>query len=309
MLSSIEKSRMMPTKYAYFGIGAKRWINIARSRLNASGKGINILERVLLTQKAGSIFDALGFYGYRNFSLMDLGCGDGSPLYPLLHYLRNELPKSGVRYNPIDISPDMLHAASKNVSEGFSAFGKQNKWDFDKGPFRHLTKKLEKPRFGNLYLFLGSTFGNMPDLHRTLVNIRESMGANDYLLLGVEQIVPGEIGGMLRDYYKIRDVFDLLFTPFQFFGLRHSDGEFRVTFNREKSQVEVHFTPDKELRLQTLSGKATLKKGKPIMLARSVKFTSERLAGLFSEAGFRTEMLTTSRDNNYALVLVQPVTL
>ncbi len=306
MLYNLEKHHTMPTKYVYFGIGAQRWIRVAESRLDPKGKGINILERMLLVEKSRSIIGSLAAYGYENFNLIDMGCGDGSPLYPILRYLKKEMPKSGLRYNPIDISPDMLSAASKNVGKGFAVFGKQNKWDFDKGNFRHITKTLEKPGFGNLYFFLGSTFGNMPNLHQTLVNIRESMSKDDYLLLGVEQIVPQEIGGMLRDYYDTRTIYDTLFTSFEFFGLRPSTGEFRIEFNRKLSQVEGYFTPDRDLLFTTAAGKTTLKKGVSIMLMRSVKFTSERLADLLANAGFRIELLTTSRKDNYALILVQP---
>jgi len=306
MLHNLEKKGLMPTKYAYFGMGAKRWIKIANSRLNARGKGINILERVLLTQKARDIFESLAAYGHRNFNLVDLGCGDGSPLYPLLRYLRTQMPKAGIRYNPIDISPDMLQASSKNIGDGFGAFGSKSKWDFEKGSFRQITKTLEKPNFGNLYLFLGSTFGNMPDLNQALLNIRKSMGKDDYLLLGVEKVVPSEIGGMLRDYYSVREIYDLLFTPLELFGLKYSSGEYKIGFNRELSQVECYFTPDRNLLFSTLAGKRVLQKGKQILLARSVKFTSAHIAELFDEAGFRIELLTTSREDNYALILAQP---
>ena len=307
ILYNLKENRLMPTKYIYFDFGALKWIKIARSRLNAQGKGINILERIMLTQKARAIFDCLPRQNYRNFNLIDLGCGDGSPTYPLLRHLKQEFPNSQVRYNPIDISSDMLSIASKNIGRGFEAFGKINRWDFERGPFKEITKKLYSPNFGNLYMFLGSTFGNMPDLNQTLVNIRKSMNDVDFLLLGVELLVESEVGTMLREYYDIRDIYDLLFTSLEFFGLKRSSGEFRITFNKKLSQVECYYIPTKDKTLTTSAGKILLQKAKAILLARSVKFTPAMISEIASHAGFRIELLTTSNGNNYALVLLQPL--
>lgn len=306
ILESIEERGEVPIKYDYFGIGSKRWIDIAKSRLREDTKAINILERILLTQKASTIFDSLSLYGYNNFNLIDLGCGDGSPLYPIFQYLRYSRPRAAIRYNPIDISPDMLRASSTNVKQGFRVYGGQNKFDLDKGNFSNLTSKLNRTGFGNLFTFLGSTLGNMPDMRRVLVNVRESMGKDDYFLVGVELVNPKEIGKMMHDYYDVHYVYDLLFTTLEHFGIRKSLGEYRIGFNRKRSQVEAYFTPDKDIHFAIAGKQATLKKGKSLLLARSVKFTVTGLTDLFSKVGFRVEILSTSRENNYAIILVQP---
>jgi uncharacterized SAM-dependent methyltransferase len=306
ILKSITELGEVPTKYDYFGIGSKRWINIAKSRLKEDTKAINILERILLTQKAGAIFDSLSLYGYKNFNLIDLGCGDGSPLYPIFQYLRYSKPRAVIRYNPIDISPDMLREASRNIKDGFGAYGEQNKFDLDKGNFADITSRISKQGFGNLFMFLGSTLGNMPDMHKVLVNIKESMGINDYFLVGVELVNPKEIGRMMRDYYNVHPVYDLLFTTLEHFRVKKATGEYRIGFNYERSQVEAYFTPDRDLRIEIAGKQAALRKGRSILLARSFKFTAPGLADLFSRAGFRIEIFSTSRENNYAIILVQP---
>jgi uncharacterized SAM-dependent methyltransferase len=304
----LEKLHKSPMKYNYFGMGAKRWLHYAETaKSQTASKGIHILERILITQKIATIFDSLSAYGYRNFNIIDIGVGDGSPAYPVFRYLQYNKPRAKLRYNAIDISPDMLKAAARNIKETFKVYGEHYLFDVESGDFAHITRKLKQPAYGNLFMFLGSTFGNMLDMHQVLVNIRKSMTHSDYFLLGVELANPKEEGKMLRDYYMAQQAYDLVFTVLEYFGARRTDGEYRVSFNKRLSQVEAYFTPDKDIKL-TIAGKQTLlKKREKTMLVWSVKFTPKMLVDLLSDVGYRIEMLTTSYENNYALVLAQPL--
>ena len=304
---SLRKLHYSPVKYTYFGRGANRWFSYAAMAKARTGvKGIHILENILVQQKVGTIFESLSAYGYRNFNIIDMGVGDGSPAYPVFQYLQYSKPRAGLKYNAIDISPDMLRAASKNIKEGFKVYGEHNLFDIESGDFAQITKGLRHAGYGNLFMFLGSTFGNALDMHQTLVNIRKSMVENDYFLLGVELVNPKELGGTLREYYDAQAAFDLEFTVLEYFGARRIDGEYRAVFNEKPSQVEGYFTPDKDIRLKVAGKQLILKKNEKIMLFRSVKFTPARLVDLLSGAGYRVEMLTTSYENNYALILAQP---
>ncbi len=305
---SLQKLHYSPVKYSYFGKGVARWFNyVARAKAQTGAKEIHVLENILVLQKVGTFFDSLSAYGYRNFNIIDIGVGDGSPAYPIFQYLQYSKPRAGLRYNAIDISPDMLHAASKNIKEGFKVYGEHNLFDIESGGFAHITKGLRRAGYGNLFMFLGSTLGNMVDMHQVMVNIRKSMAENDYFLLGVELFNPKELGKVIREYYAAQAAFDLTFTALEYFGARRIDGEYRSSFNQKLSRVEGYFTPDKDIKLKIAGRQLILKKGERIMLFRSVKFTPARLVGLLSEAGYRIEMLTTSYENNYALVLAQPV--
>ncbi|MCL4379258.1 MAG: L-histidine N(alpha)-methyltransferase [Candidatus Marsarchaeota archaeon] len=303
----LEKLHKSPMKYNYFGMGAKRWFHYAETaKSQTASKGIHILERILITQKVATIFDSLSAYGYRNFNIIDIGVGDGSPAYPVFRYLQYSKPRAKLRYNAIDISPDMLKSASRNIKETFKVYGEHYLFDIESGDFSHIARKLRQPSYGNLFMFLGSTFGNMLDMHQTLVNIRKSMAQDDYFLLGVELFNQKEEGKMLRDYYMAREAYDLVFTVLEHFGARRTDGEYRVSFNERASQVEAYFTPDKAIKLEIAGGDIALKKKEKIMLVWSVKFTPKMLVTLLSDAGYRIEMLATSYENNYALILVQP---
>ena len=60
------------------------------------------------------------------------------------------------------------------------------------------------------------------------------------------------------------------------------------------------------IEVQVSSEKFTLEKDESILLARSIKFTEYAVTKLFSDVGFRTELLTTSEDRGYILTMVQP---
>lgn len=304
----LEKLHKSPMKYNYFGMGAKRWFHYAETaKSQTASKGIHILERILITQKVATIFDSLSAYGYRNFNIIDIGVGDGSPAYPIFRYLQYSKPRAKLRYNAIDISPDMLKAASRNIKETFKVYGEHYLFDIESGDLFGITRKLRQPAYGTLFMFLGSTFGNMLDMRQTLINIRKSMAQGDYFLLGVELFNPKEEGKMLRDYYMAREAYDLVFTVLEHFGTRRTDGEYRVSFNKKLSQVEAYFTPDRDIKLVIAGKYITLRMEEKIMLVWSVKFTPKMLVDLLSDAGYRIEMLTTSYENNYALVLAQPL--
>lgn len=306
MLAWLKKGEM-PTKYMYFGIGSRRWIDITRRRLEANKPdNIHVLERILITQKVSSIFDSLSAYGYKNYNIIDFGCGDGTPAYPIFKYLKANKPKALLRYNPIDISAEMLVAAAKNVKEGFGVTGERNRWDLDMGNFAQITRGLRKPHLGNLYMFLGATLCNMPDMEKDLINFRESMQQNDYFLLGAELLKESDIITITKEYYSTSEIFDIIMTTFEYLGARRSHFAYRTTFDREKAQIEGYVIPDRDIKVKLAGKDFTLEKDKPIMSFRSVRFTTERLTGLFEKAGFRLEMFTTSRDNKYALVLAQP---
>ncbi len=307
MLWWLKNRSEMPTKYMYFGIGSERWVNYANRALNEpAAKGIHMLERILITQKVSSIFDSLSEYGYKNYNIIDFGVGDGGPVYPIFQYLKENKPKAQLKYNPIDISMEMLAASSKNIKEGFGVIGDRNKWDLDMGNFAHITKGLRRTNMGDLYLFLGATLCNMPDMRQNLVHFRESMQQDDYFLLGAELLKESDVGTIMKEFYNTRDIFDILMTPFEYLGARRAYFAYRTSFNKKESQIEGHMIPDRDIKIKLAGRDFVLEKDQSILTFRSVRFTTERLTGLFEQAGFRLEMFTTSRDNKYALVLAQP---
>ena len=112
LIASIKGRGEIPLKFAYLGDGYKNWDAIANQRMDVS-KGINSAESGLLKQKVKSFLSA--FSGCKKINIIDIGCGNGYPVVPVLDELVNQGVK--VRYVPIDISKELLELAEKNISK------------------------------------------------------------------------------------------------------------------------------------------------------------------------------------------------
>jgi len=181
LITSIQGRGEIPLKFAYLGEGAKNWEAIASERMKSDG-GINLTECNLLKNRVRDFIESFG--DIKKINVIDLGCGDGTPVFPIL----DELEKQGIefRYVPIDISSEMLNLAEKNIKKKFSCEIIKKLFDFELGNFSDITYDLKSEGHLNFLCFLGSTVGNFSDRNRILTNMRDSMGANDFLVVGVE---------------------------------------------------------------------------------------------------------------------------
>ncbi len=299
LLTAIKGRGEIPLKFAYLGEGAYNWEAIAKER--AKSGGINLIEKKLLNSRAEDFLRK--YEGVKQLNVIDIGCGDGAPTYPILEKLNQK--KIKFNYVPVDISEEMLNLAEKKIKKDFGADSQKILLDLDSGQFSDKIYNLRKDGTANLLLFLGSTLGNFSDMNRVLSNMLESMSSEDYLLLGMEMtnLVKAE---QLVPHYTNKLVFNLLgFIPNKI-GLNPSNSEYLVSWNASESRIEVKLKMKKDAKLTVGSESFTLKKGELILLARSAKFTEWTFTKLLSDSGFRTELLTTSEDRGYTLSMIQP---
>lgn len=300
LITAIKGRGEIPLKFAYLGEGVKNWDNIAKHR-SLKG-GINTTESILLRDKVANFITS--YKKTKKINVIDIGCGNGIPVYPVLE----ELKKNNLtfRYIPIDISKEMLELAIKNIK---SIFGdvecKSFQLDFELGNFSEIIYELKKDESSNLLLFLGSTLGNHSDRNRVLTNFRDSMTSEDYLIIGVELTNIAKINKILPNYEgKLSEDF-VYFIP-EKIGMNRKDTKYDVSWNDKLNQVEVKITLKKDANLKIGSEKFILEKDEQILLAISVKFTEWSITKLLSDVGFRTELLTTTKDRGYILSMVQP---
>ena len=155
LITAIKGRGEIPLKFAYLGKGAKNWGNLAKQR--STKGGINTTEAILLKKKVKSFLSS--YEEISKINVIDLGCGDGTPAFPILE----ELKKNNVdfSYVPIDISNEILDIAVKNISLKFRGVEcKPFQLDFELGNFSDIIYDLKKDGSDNLLLFLGSTLGN-----------------------------------------------------------------------------------------------------------------------------------------------------
>ena len=302
LITAIKGRGEIPLKFVYIGnTGVNRWDEIAKNR-SEDNRGINSVEGNLLNAKVSDFLNS--FKNLEKLNIIDIGPGNGYPVMPLLHPLK----KLGInfRYIPVDISEEMLRLASNNVKNTFSEIEiKPINLDFELGNFAEETYKLREGGFQNLMLFLGSTLGNQSDRSRVLTNFRDSMTSDDFLIIGVELVNLHKTDKILKQYQG-KSVADFVFSVAEFLGIKREDGEFKLSFNNESHQIEIYFYFVKDVKVNFENDEIFFEKDDKLLLARSHKFTEWVFAKVLSDAGFRMELMTTSSEKGYSLVMCQP---
>jgi uncharacterized SAM-dependent methyltransferase len=301
LVTAVQGRGEIPLKFAYIGDGAKNWDTIAKERSVTSG-GINSTEASLLKRRLNDFVSTLK--SDKGINIVDIGCGNGVPAIPVLQYLSERgIPFA---YVPMDISQEMLDLAIVTIKTRFpNVICKPFQMDFELGQFSDVMYEIKKDGSANLMLFLGSTLGNHSDLSRVLTNFRDSMTSKDYLIVGVELTNLAKINKIIPHYEGLQIN---MFVGHTLRYLHISEGVFTcgVSWNDKLSQIEMRANFTGDIRAEIGGDSFLIEKGESILLARSIKFTEYTVTKLFSDVGFRTELLTTSEDRGYILTMVQP---
>lgn len=300
LVTAIQGRGEIPLKFAYLGEGASHWDKIAKDR--SKGEGINSAETLLLKKRVNDFLSTVDVR--KGVNIIDIGCGNGMPVFPILEKLKEA--SVSFTYVPMDISKEMLTLASKVIIAKFPGTKcLPVEMDFELGQFSDVMYDLQKHGSTNLMLFLGSTLGNHSDLNRVLTNFRDSMTSKDFLIVGVELTNLAKVHSILPHYTNkiVRSL--VTFIPDQL-GMTPGMYQFDASWNDKQSQVEVRAILKKSVNVQIAGERFTLGKNENILLARSIKFTEYTATKLFSDVGFRTELLTTAEDRGYLLTMLQP---
>lgn len=300
LVTAIQGRGEIPLKFAYLGEGAKYWDAIARER--DAGGGINSVEGLLLKRRLDDFLSTI--IPGRSVNVLDIGCGNGVPILPVLERL-NETG-TPFTYVPVDISNEMIELALDTVNKHLpNTKNRKVQIDFELGQFSELTYDLKRDGSVNLMFFLGSTLGNHSDLNRVLTNFRDSMTSQDYLVVGVELTNLAKIQKIIP-HYETAAIGDFVTHLIDYLQVSKSDYTYAPLWNDKDAQIEMRVTFMKDVKVNIGGEHFILSKGESLLLARSIKFTEYRVTRLFSDVGFRTELLTTAEDRGYLLTMIQP---
>lgn len=184
IVTNLEMHREILRQYNYFDGGTEHWDLYVRRMENEQIPNLLNMTQKLLSKNEAYIDDLMG--KYQKVNIVDIGAGNALPAKNLIaHFLENG--KLG-RYIPIDISPEMLQLAKRNIET----------WFGDAVVFEGYQRDITRDRFagilagdyikntaqhtGNLILFLGGTLQNFRKRDIPLQVINDSMGANDFLI-------------------------------------------------------------------------------------------------------------------------------
>lgn len=292
LLTALVGRREIPLKFEYFGSGADRYTSV---NLKQVGGGSEF--EIISDNQAKFI----NFFNNKRLNLLDLGCGDGKKAA----FFINSVHADTSAYFALDISSRMLNIASSNLQIAHPNIQIETFLnDFEVGNVANVTYYLRRRyQTNNLILFLGNTIGNLSDAHRILVNLRESMTDEDYLMVGLAYFNEKNIP--LNEYNRV-DVINILWTVPEKLGIKKTDAKIYWSHNEKKRQLECQLEFLKDWSQTFGMNYLQFGKGQRIRLAISRRFTKEDIFELFANAGFKIELLVHDKDN--ALVLVRPHT-
>ena len=313
IVRNLEMHHEIPRQYNYFDGGATEW-NEYVEQLDKQDVP-NLLNRTvdLLKETEGYLDNRLAKYDKIN--VVDIGVGNALPSKGILqHLIDNE--RLG-RYIAIDISPEMLDIAERNIKKWFGGQIIVEKYEIDI-TFERFANILAQDYLNsgqsntaNLVLFLGGTpynFRNPDDAFRT---INESMNANDFLVytdkLETDHMQPQwyqytSKPGKLELSPIHRIVFDLLNIDSSFFdaemGFDEQNGQ-----RYARTRMKVAFT----LKFEFEEGERAIsfEKGETILLWRSWQMNADLIHEQFKRNGFYTLHSTQSDDREYLLSISQ----
>ncbi|HEV8341430.1 MAG TPA: L-histidine N(alpha)-methyltransferase [Candidatus Binatia bacterium] len=237
--------------------------------------------------------------------IVELGAGTSKKT---LHLLKEQIAQGrGGAFAPVDVSLPSLRIARDIVKDHFPEL------DFHGllGQYQDGIACIEK-HLPTLFVFLGSTVGNFnrSEFVRFFQHLSESMGPNDYFLLGVDRVKETSIletayadsEGITAEF--ILNVFEhinrILDTNFDRRKMRYHSW-----YNPDWQQVEMYAVSAESQKIQIpwLETSFVWEKGDKILVEISRKFEPDRLQEQLRCFGLRPVSHFTDEENWFSLLL------
>jgi L-histidine N-alpha-methyltransferase len=290
------RPRWLPPKYLYDAAGSRLFDEITR------------LPEYYLTRAEAAIIDRLAIELMRGLAprdLVELGSGFSAKTRTLLGARDPDEP---LRYVPVDVDAETVATAARQLRlehpdvEVHAVIG-----DFE----RHLVH-VPPPAGRRLVLFLGSTIGNFhpPERHALLQQIRDLLGRDDWLLLGVDLVKDRAVleaayddaaGVTARFNRNVLSVVNReLGANFRTEAFRH-----HARYDGRARRIEMHLvaTSPQTVRIPRLALTVGFAPAEGIWTESSYKFTEAAVRTMLDGAGLRLAGWTTDAGARFALAL------
>jgi dimethylhistidine N-methyltransferase len=295
--------RLIPTVYGYDERGSEIYAKICDLETYYPYRA----EWALLTRNVDLICDRAHVD-----EVVELGCGTATKSELLLGraVARSRAP---LRYVPIDVSVEMLVGTSARLA---GSIGGLDIWPIAGDYHSGLSVVERQPKASRLFLFMGSSLGNMSEQKRRelLGNIRSAGQPGDLMVIGIDFDKPSPV---LEKAYNDPPGYDLWhnFLTNRLTCLNGSFGgdfdpsvfDSRLTYNTEARRVEAQIWPrvNVEFRLADLDLQGVIEAGERVLVDTSHKFEDDELNELFGTAGMRIVESYEEPDVKYSLLLVE----
>jgi L-histidine Nalpha-methyltransferase len=298
-----EVPRLIPTVYGYDERGSELYAQICELETYYPYR----TEWTLLARNVNSICDLANIR-----EIVELGCGMATKSELLLSRasVKSQMP---LRYVPIDVSVEMLKRTSARLADSIDGL---EIWPIAGDYHSGLSVVEQQPKTSRLFLFMGSSLGNMSEQKRRelLANIRSAGQPGDLMMVGVDFDKPRSV---LEGAYNDPPGCDLWhnFLTNRLVCLNRSfDGDFdpaafdsRLVYNTDARRVEAQIWPrvDVEFCLADLNLREVIKAGERVIVDTSHKFEIDELNELLDTAGMRTMKSYAEPAVKYELLLVE----
>jgi len=320
---ALKGRKEIPLKYAYFENGVDHWdkktkIGIESIILADDAKPTKFnmfaFQYQLIQQNLEMVLSS--FKNCEKVNVIDVGCGNGWPVYPILSYLQENDQLNN--YIALDLVEKMTNLAIKNLKsredlQDLKTFSCVH--DFEEGHFADKIYPFAQPFQANLFCFFGNTLGTVVDRVRALANIRDSMNEGDLLWISNSLY---ENASPLVDFYNSMNTInkeDLLtyhqgmLTLLESFGLKWVDfGSIKVEHADKKGLLDYFFVVQKGFVLNfPIDGevqKIEFHPGDRIKYCKLKNYKEADFIDELSQTGFRTKCLSISDNGIAGLILV-----
>jgi L-histidine N-alpha-methyltransferase len=305
-LTSSPKS--LPPKWFYDKVGSELYEEITRLPEYYPFEA----EREILLGHAAEIVGAAG-----SRHLVELGSGSSEKTRALIEAVLAGTPDGEqAAYRAVDVSDSALHAAADDLASRYPALDIETvRADFEHGLAGALAVDEEDASGGRLVVFLGGTIGNQtPEQRRSfLTTLRSALGPGDAFLLGADLVKSPEVlVPAYDDAAGVTAAFDLnvLEVVNTRLGADFDTADFRhvALWDAENAWVEMRLEAvrDVHVRIAGLELDVDFAAGEQLRTEISAKFTRERLASEFEQAGFTATGWWTDRAERFSVSLWAP---
>ncbi len=298
-----EAPRVIPTVYGYDERGSELYAEICDLESYYPYR----TEWNLLKSNVDSICNLVNVN-----EVVELGSGTATKSELLLDRLssKSQVP---LKYVPIDISEEMLSRTSARLADSIDSL---EVWPIAGDYHRGLSVVEQRPKVPRLFLFMGSSIGNMSEQKRRelLINTRSAGERGDLMMMGVDF---DKSRSILENAYNDPPGYDLWhhFLTNRLACLNHLFGgdfdpsqfDSRLVYNTDACRMEARIWPrsDTEFRLAELNLRGKIKAGENVIVDTSHKFKVDELDELLDSAGMRIMESYEEPAVKYSLLLLE----
>lgn len=295
--------RRIPTVYGYDERGSELYAQICDLETYYPYRA----EWALLTRNVDAICDRANVK-----EIVELGSGTATKSELLLKRA-SAISQVPLRYVPIDVSEEMLRKTSARLADSIDGLEiRPIAGDYHSG----LSVVGQQPKASRLFLFMGSSLGNMSEQKRRelLEDIKSAGRPGDLMVVGV-------------DFDKSRSTLETAYNDPPECDLWHNfltnrltclnrafDGDFnpsvfnsRLTYNTDARRMEAQIWPrlDIKFHLADLNLRGVIKAGERVIVDTSHKFKHDELNELLDTTGMRIMDAHEEPTVKYSLLLVE----